>query len=319
MVATIMKTYSITRQKFEKPVLVIAIIIFLAAHLIAVENEWPVLKGPYLGQKAPGMTPEIFAPGIICTDDKYELNSVFSPKGDEFYYEISATTPEEKEQGIYFYIIMVSKRMNGLWTKPELAPFSGKYATMDMCFSPDGNRLYFTSDRPNPLDSSPKNNIWYVERSGQGWSDPRLLGTPVYLPEVRQGQVSIAANGTLYFRSGDDLYYSKCKKGEFSEPVKLSEAINSPYAEGKPFVAPDESYILFIRYDMPASIDGGRGLYISFKREDGSWTQAKNTDILGSLPKITPDGKYFFFSSGGDIYWMDARFIDTLKPKDFIS
>jgi Tol biopolymer transport system component len=185
---------------------------------------------------------------------------------------------------------------------------------MDMCFSPDGNRLYFTSDRPSPWDSSPKNNIWFVERRGQGWSDPVILGPPIYSPEVRQGQVSLAANGTIYFRTGDDLFYSKYINGEFSEPVRLSEAINSPYAEGKPFVAPDESYLLFIRYDMPTSIDGGRGLYISFKRKDGTWTSAKNTNILGSLPKITPDGKYFFFSRGGDIYWADAKIIENLKP-----
>ncbi|MGD9344531.1 MAG: hypothetical protein PVH84_01630 [Candidatus Aminicenantes bacterium] len=316
MFKTIMNTYSITRQKFETPILVIAGIIFLVAHLIAVENEWPVLRGPYLGQKPPGMTPEIFAPGIICTDDKYELNSVFSPKGDEFYYEISTTTTEEKEKGKYFYIILVSKQVNGIWTKPELAPFSGEYSTMDMCFSPDGDRLYFTSDRPNPRDPSPKNNIWYVERRSRGWSDPMILGPPIYLPEVRQGQVSLAANGTIYFRTGDDLYHSKCKKGKFLEPVKLSEAINSPYAEGKPFIAPDESCLLFIRYDMPESIDGGRGLYISFRKEDRSWTSAKNTNIFGSLPKITPDGKYFFFSRGGDIYWVDAKIIEDLKPKE---
>ncbi len=301
-------------MKFGKLILVICTVIFGATHLLAVENEWPVLKGPYLGQKPPGITPEIFAPGIICTKDKYELNSVFSPKGDEFFYEISTTTPEEKKQGKYFYIIMVSKLKNGVWTKPELAPFSGEYATMDMCFSPDGNRLYFTSDRPCLWDSSPKNNIWYVERRDQGWSDPVILGPPVYLPEVRQGQVSMAANGTLYFRTGDDLYYSKSINGNFSEAVKLSEAINSPYAEGKPFVAPDESHLIFIRYDMPESIDGGRGLYISFRREDGSWTQAKNTNIFGSLPKITPDGKFFFFSRGGDIYWADAKIIEDLKP-----
>jgi Tol biopolymer transport system component len=117
----------------------------------------------------------------------------------------------------------------------------------------------------------------------------------------------------MYFRMGDDLFYSKYENGKFSDPVKLSEAINSPYAEGKPFIAPDESYLLFIRYDMPASIDGGRGLYISFKREDGSWTPVKNTNLNGSLPKITPDGKYLFFSKGGDIYWVDAKIIESFE------
>ncbi len=282
----------------------------------AQQDDFPVLKGPYLGQKPPGMTPEIFAPGIISTEERYELNSEFSPKGDEFYFELSTTTPGEKNKGIYFYVIMVSKLIDGIWTKPEMTPFSGKYATMDLCFSPEGDRLYFTSDRPNPWDTSPKNNIWYVERTGQGWSDPVILPPPVYSPKVRQGQVSIAANGTIYFRTGDDLFYSKYLNNKFTDPIILPKAINSPYAEGKPYIAPDEHFLLFIRYEMPESIDGGRGLYISFKKDDGSWTPAKNTNIFGSLPKFTPDGKYFFFSRGGDIYWVDAKVIENLKPKD---
>jgi dipeptidyl aminopeptidase/acylaminoacyl peptidase len=210
---------------------------------------------------------------------------------------------------------MVSKRINGVWTEPEMAPFSGKYSTMDFCFSPDGKRLYFTSDRPNEYESEPKNNIWYVERKGKGWSEPVILGPPVYRPKVRQGQHSLAADGTLYFRSGDDLFYSEYKDEKYSEPVLLPNTVNSPYPESKPYIAPDERFLLFVRYDMPESIDGGRGLYISFRRENGSWTEAQNTGILGSLPKFSPDGMYFFFSRGGDIYWADARIIKGLKSE----
>ncbi len=277
------------------------------------KESFPVLKGPYLGQKPPGMTPEVFAPGIVSTEEQYELNSVFSPDGDEFYYEVSATSQDEKKKGMYFYVIMVTRQINGIWTKPEMAPFCGTSSTMDMCFSHDGKRLYFTSDRPPTPDKEAKNHIWYVDRLEGGWSEPEILGPPIYTPDNTQSQPSIAENGTLYFRLGDDLYNSKHKDGKFSKPEILGDGVNSPYAEGKPFIAPNESCLLFIRYDMPASIDGGRGLYISFKREDGSWTPAKNTKISGSLPKITPDGKYFFFSREGDIYWVDARVIEDLK------
>ena len=293
----------------------------LATFLVALcdcacESDFPILRGPYLGQKPPGMTPEIFAPGIISLEDRYELNSEFSPSGDEFYFELSTSTQEEKQRGIYFYVIMVSKRINGVWTKPEMMPFSGVHATMDHCLSPDGKRLYFTSDRPNAWDTTPKNNIWYVERTGQGWSDPAILPPPIYRAEVRQGQVSIAANGTVYFRMGDDLFYSEYSDGEFTEPVILPEVINSPYAEGKPFVAPDESFLLFNRYEMPDSLNGGRGPYISFKGDEGNWTPAINTNLNGSLPKFTPDMKYFFFSRGGDIWWVDAELVYRLKPSE---
>ena len=302
-------------KKLLNCVRVILISLILIVMSLAEWKNFPVLKGPYLGQEPPGMTPEIFAPGIVSTEEKYELNSVFSPKGDEFYFEISTTTPEEKKKGIYFYIIMVSKQVAGIWTKPEMARFSGKYSTMDMCFSPDGNRLYFTSDRSSPWDSQAKNHLWYVDRSGDGWSEPEILGPPVFSPDSTQSQPSASKDGTLYFRINDDLYYSKKNDGEFSKPISLGSAINSPYPEGKPYIAPDERCLLFIRYDMPASIDGGRGLYISFRGEDGSWTPAKNTNIDGSLPKLTPDGKYFFFSRGGDIYWVDAKILENLRKR----
>ena len=244
------------------------------------------------------------------------MNSEFSHEGDEFYFELSTTTPEEKMKGQYFYVIMVSKRINGVWTEPEMVPFSGEYSTMDFCFSPDGKRMYFTSDMPNEFDSRPKNNIWYVDRQGEGWSEPVMLGKPVYKPGVRQGQHSLAANGTIYFRSGDDLYYSEYINRKLTEPVKLPATINSSYPESKPYISPDECFLLFVRYGMPESIDGGIGLYISFRGKDGSWTLAQNTNIMGSLPKFSPDGKYFFFSRGGEIYWVDARIIEELKPRN---
>ncbi len=278
------------------------------------KDSWPVLTGPYLGQTPPGLAPEIFAPGGISTEEKYELNSVFSPKGDEFYFEISTSTDEEKSGGIYFYIIMVSKQVNGVWTQPELVPFSGgEFITCDLFFSPDGNRLYFSSNRPLPWNASARMPIWYVDRTISGWSEPKPLGPPVFSSKSG-GQGTMSQNGSLYHRRGDDLYYAEFDEGKFKESVILGKAINSPYSEGKPFIAPDESYLLFIRYGMPASIDGGRGLYISFKNMNGSWTVAKNTNIPGSLPKLTPDGEYFFFSRDGDIYWVDAKVIDRLTP-----
>jgi hypothetical protein len=41
------------------------LIIFIAAVSSTGQNEWPVLKGPYFGQKPPGMTPELFAPKFL--------------------------------------------------------------------------------------------------------------------------------------------------------------------------------------------------------------------------------------------------------------
>ena len=50
------------------------------------KSEFPVLKGPYLGQKQPGMTPEIFAPGIVSTEKFREFSGTFTPDGKEYYF-----------------------------------------------------------------------------------------------------------------------------------------------------------------------------------------------------------------------------------------
>src|SRR5262245_64730542 len=48
-------------------------------------NAVTLPKTPYLGQPVPGLTPELFAPGIVSTE-AIELNGVFSPDGREFYF-----------------------------------------------------------------------------------------------------------------------------------------------------------------------------------------------------------------------------------------
>ena len=40
-------------------------------------DELPILQGPYLGQKPPGLTPEVFAPGIVSTEH-HEWGAIFN-------------------------------------------------------------------------------------------------------------------------------------------------------------------------------------------------------------------------------------------------
>ena len=291
------------------------------------EADWPVLKGPYLGQKPPGMIPEIFAHGIISTE-KSELNSVFSPRGDEFFFAIYSPKPNNK------CVIMYSKQVNGIWTKPEAAHFSGKYIDVDMAFSPDGNKLYFCSIRPNQSGSilEPKHDIWFCKRLGNNnWSKPKKLGTLINSLES-ETYPTFTQNGRMYFASsrkggygGKDIYYSQQINGKFSKPVNIGNAINTQYGEGDTFVALDESFLIISAGGRPDSIGGG-DLYISFKKNDGSWTIAKNmgksinTKVYEYCPMVSPDGRYLFFSrffeGRSDIYWVSSKIIENLRPKE---
>ena len=84
------------------------------------QDDFPLLKGEYLGQKPPGMTPEIFAPGTV-SEGRDESSAVFSPDGKEFFYT-TKLGPQKR------HTVMVSKVMNGTWTKPDIASFSGQYS-----------------------------------------------------------------------------------------------------------------------------------------------------------------------------------------------
>ena len=284
-------------------------------------DDFPVLKGPYIGQPPPGATPQIFAPGIVSTDGD-QVNGVFAPDGKEFYF--SSFHPGSG------YTIMVMRETAAGWSRPRVAPFSGEYSDVDMFITHDGGRLFFISKRPLRQGGPrpPGYQIWVTERESAAWGAPSHLG-PVVNSGTRQLYPTAARNGTLYFNSDrggygrGDFFRSRWIDGGYSEPQNLGEAINSEYDETDILVAPDESYVVFTSVDRPDGLGNG-DLYLSFRTEDGDWTRARNmgeainTTSSEFCPMLSPDGRYFFFTSrrrgDDDIYWVDAAIIDRYRP-----
>lgn len=61
--------------------------IILVSYINAQQDAFPILQGPYLGQKRPGTMPEVFAPGIISVEENFEHSAaVFSPDGNEVFW-----------------------------------------------------------------------------------------------------------------------------------------------------------------------------------------------------------------------------------------
>lgn len=312
------------------------------------QDDFPVLKGPYLGQKPPGMTPEIFAPGIVSTG-MHEAALVFSPDGKLMSFYIMHLTHR-------FTAIVLVEQINGQWMKPQVASFSGKFNESDAFFSYDSQRLFFNSDRPSENNGKAGNlDIWVVEREKTGWSEPKNLGTVINSEDVDVNPC-VTRNGTLYFasnraggRGSHDIYRSGLKNGEYGEPENLGDSINTSNFESSPFVSPDESYIIF---NVFAAGEGEikSGLHISFKNSDGSWRKAVNMgNVINDLEPamfafVSYDGRYLFFTStkvpylpytgealtydeiitmfkspqngSGDIYWVDAKIIEELRLKN---
>lgn len=312
------------------------------------KSDFPILKGPYLGQKPPGITPEIFGPNII-SKNMHVANISFSQDEKELFFRIMSHNHS-------FMVIVSMKQENGVWSKPEVLPFSGKYKDGEPFLSLDGKKLFFMSNRPLEGQTETKDyDIWISERKADGWSSPINLGSKIN-SDKNEACPSVSRNGTLYFNSNynvgkgsNDIYKSELINGEYTQAKNLGDEINTSYNECNPFIAPDESYIIFNRYGS----NTGSGLYISFKKDDGTWYPAidmkEKIDIEKYEPMhgfVSPDSKYLFFTSSKNpyfplpdqnlrydeiveifnsplngsynIHWVDAKFIEDLKPFKFL-
>jgi hypothetical protein len=310
-------------------------------------DDFPVLTGNYLGQPRPGTEAELFARGII-SDPMHNRDVTISFEGDEMYFGLA-------NAGIV--TIIWTKRVDGRWTKPDIAPFATDPDIFDFepCISPDGETFMFLSTRA-PEGKEPRRgwayqNIWAMDKTADGWSKPYDLGKPInsdgaeYFP-------SLTNDGTLYFtRSGGTvresyIYRARLTEGGYDKPEKLGPGVNSGTMQYNAFVAPDESYLIYLVPDKEGNI-GLSDYHISFRNEDDTWTgpinmgpKVNRPGATGASPYVTRDGKYFFFSStkplpegmdlsldlikrlyyepengSPDIYWIEASFIEELRPE----
>ena len=299
----------------KKSTLIIGCLLVAAISINAQEAEFPELAGPYLGQTAPVNEPILFAPGIVSNGRNHSSVAI-SPDGKELYWS-------GVKMKIWF-----TKLESGRWTKPELVSFckedSFKYD--NPFITSDGKKMYFTSFRPGAVSHN-KETIWYAERTQSEWLDPKPISSKVNETPLHWS-ISVSDSGTLYFQFQDtsgksnggigDIYYSELVNGEYNIPVSIGSVINTPATETCPHIAPDESYIVFTRFDETNVKN--TGIFISYKDKSGNWLPAVmaegGTKEKGGLsPRISPDGKYLFYVNGG-MWWMPAKFIEELRPKE---
>jgi Periplasmic component of the Tol biopolymer transport system len=260
--------------------------------------------------------PQLFAEGVINIDGE-EYGPTFMPDGKTIFF--ARRLDKRKMEHIF-----VSRFENGKWTAAEVAPFSGKYFDKEPFVSPDGKKIFFASRRPVDAASEKKDfNIWMVEKTKDGWSAPQNLG-PMVNSDGYDNYPAVSKNGTIYFgsvRAGGsgegDLYRSRLVKGKYTAAENLGNIINTAENEADPYIAPDESFII---YSAERANGAGEGdLFISFNK-DGKWSAPQslgpkiNTSDYEYTPLVSPDKKYLFFSRGwGKIYQIDMSALN-LKP-----
>jgi ankyrin repeat protein len=283
------------------------------------EPSWVFFAGPYLGHRPPGLSPEMFAPRIVSTE-RNELNAVFTPDGREFYFTIRGASGR-------WTIVMTAREFGG-WSWRRPASFSGRWSDVDPFITADGRRLYFCSNRPlNGQGDAVKDfDIWMSERTAKGWSEPKNLGAPVN-SDADEFYPSLTKDGTLYFQSrrpggpgAPDIWRVRPVEGGFSAAECLPPPVNSAGFEGDTLIAPDESYLIISTSRDPQSPQAD--LYLSSRGPHGTWMPLVKLGFGVSSPKsgencqmLSPDGRYLFFTRGGDIYWIDAGVIEKTINK----
>jgi dipeptidyl aminopeptidase/acylaminoacyl peptidase len=277
------------------------------------------LANDYLGQAPPGQIPVVFARGTVSSDDLEHNAPAFSPDGNEVFW---CVTPGAKGSP---KVIKTMRREGGVWSAPAVAPFSGEFGDCEPVFSADGRRIYFDSERPTPSGIK-GDGPWFVEKQESRWSEPKCLGIVARFPELRFALMpAIARNGALYFvayaagpLNDFGIYRAELVNGEYVKPQLLPRSINlPPFLNWTPYVAPDESYLLFSSNRRSPDTDAG-DLFLSRRQTDGGWSdpvslgEPVNSDRQERFPAISPEGKYLFFTRptpghSQDVYWVRAE------------
>lgn len=269
---------------------------------------------------------ELVGPGTISTGLQ-ETSVALTPDGDTLYFMRSDFSESDDT-------ILVSHRRDGRWSAPDVAPFSGRWHDSEPTLSPDGQRLYFVSNRPPHPGDAPVTasmgahsfagtNLWYVARQADGrWSEPVHVdgalndGAMIYNP-------SVTAGGDIYFSAhrpdsgaAYQIYvvhpqgrgYSAPKRVELGDPTRNRM---------DPAIDPRGRFLIYAG-DEGDSL-GRADLYIAFRQADGRWGKPErlpggvNSSALENAPSL---GAHF-----GELYVASNRRdpMDFPKPADDIA
>ncbi|WPU92849.1 hypothetical protein SNE25_26345 [Mucilaginibacter sabulilitoris] len=238
-----------------------------------------------------GATSQVFAPGILSTPYS-EWSVSFSPDGTTAYSSL----------GDIYWTIISAKQVNGVWQKPEVVPFSGRFRDTDPFVAPDGSMLFFISSRPflpGADQDTPQRvtHLWYAERTGNTWGNLHHLDSTINITGVDNYAPSVSQKGTLYYCSrrkgleGMQSFYARWKSGRYEIPQQVM--VPGAKEVQDPFIAPDESYLVYL---------DGNDICISFNR-NGQWTPEEkfgpevNNGNNNSSPHVSADNKTLYYTS----------------------
>ncbi|MDD5264550.1 MAG: hypothetical protein PHU43_06905 [Candidatus Bipolaricaulis sp.] len=263
--------------------------------------------GNYLGQEPPGLTPVPFAPSLLTA---FSYGGTFNPDLTEFWFTEQAI--KERDSHIVGYALV-----DATWIRLATVPFKPTGTAIEPHIAPSGDRLYFTAG------SGAAWKAYVSELTPLGWSLATPLPAPINVVDYAPMYFSSTRDGTLYWTLLTDFEATivrtpRTEPGYGSVESMASDGV--PWVGAHPFVAPDESFVIFdIR-------PGGNprwpsDLVVSFRRAEGTWTPPQPIAAVNGYAtdemcaSVSPDGKYLFFARDLHIWWVSVAVLDPMRPQ----
>ncbi len=253
------------------------------------------------------------------------------------YFSLDAVAISDSHIPIIADIDLPELLSKGLVVERLDTNVNSDFSEYNPLLSPDGRTLYFSrKNHPeNVGGTSDKEDIWYSELGSDGkWSLAKNMG-----PQFNNNQpnfvntVSSTPDGKAVVMLLGNKYLDK---GKMVAGVSISTNVGGKWSDPKPLeIENDYNYnekanyfLANTRKSLLMSVEredtqGGRDLYVSFEKEDETWTQPLNlgkvVNTVGeeTAPFLASDDKTLYFSSngfsgyGGSDVFMSKRLDET--------
>ncbi|WP_320168315.1 OmpA family protein [Mangrovibacterium marinum] len=158
------------------------------------EHFADLFRSEFLLQKQKWSEPELLDESRIINTEDEEGAPAISPNGDLMVFT-RCRYDKSKNMGASLFATRMSR---GNWSEPVLVPLADdSLIVAHPAFSPDGNTLYFVSNRGGGLGGT---DIWMASREGNSFGNPVNLGKEINTPG-NELFPSMDYEGNLYFSS----------------------------------------------------------------------------------------------------------------------
>lgn len=208
--------------------------------------------------------PEIYAPGIVSTEIS-EVKITFSKNGNWAFWGAIG-----RENGIGGFDIWQSQKTDTGWSKAQPASFNSSANDFDPCFSADGTKIYFFSNRPGGFGGD---DFYYssFDNETNTFGEPTNMGEQFNTAGDEWGPCE-SSNGEKFIfctdgRGGSgkhDIFMCDQTMDGWSIPKSL-DILNSEKDDFDPVILHDNKTIIFTREES----ENEAFLHISYLSANG--------------------------------------------------